>query len=142
VRTKNPYSTRGRVSAALTAAEKMLTDGVHFGGFGTYEGPPLPKTEKEVDAFIKARIRLYVETWLIKPLQVAAKKLEPPKPRRINWSHFKLHPRNCPVIEETADGVACGTCTFFMKEEHVCPRHGKIIELDNPPNEPPIKKTD
>lgn len=79
MRTKNPYSTRGRVSTALEYAEKMLTDQARFGGLGTYDGPPIPTTEKEVDAFIKARIRIYVQTWLIPPLRAAANNLTPKK---------------------------------------------------------------
>lgn len=53
------------------------------------------------------------------------------KTRKINWSHFKSFPKNCPVIEETADGVSCGVCTFYIGTEKVCPRHGKIVEIEN-----------
>ena len=51
-----------------------------------------------------------------------------PRVERINTDYAKLHPRNCPVIEETGDGIPCGVCTFYMKDGKTCPRHGKVRE--------------
>lgn len=48
------------------------------------------------------------------------------KKQRVNNAYAKLHPRNCPLIEKTADGVVVGTCTFFMRDGRTCPRHGDI----------------
>ena len=45
---------------------------------------------------------------------------------RINRTYRTLFPRNCPVIEQTADGVLVGTCTFYLPDGHTCPRHGDI----------------
>jgi hypothetical protein len=44
----------------------------------------------------------------------------------ISESHEKWHPRNCPVIERTGDGVSVGACEFYLNENTTCPRHGKI----------------
>ena len=51
-----------------------------------------------------------------------------PRVESINHAYAKLLPKNCPVIEETGDGVKCGTCTFYMKDGKTCPRHGKVRE--------------
>lgn len=49
---------------------------------------------------------------------------------KINESYRKFMPNNCPVIEETADGICVGTCSFYLKDG-VCPRHGKIEEYED-----------
>lgn len=39
-------------------------------------------------------------------------------------------PVNCPIMEQTADGVNCGRC-WFKLEGTVCPRHGDVeVECD------------
>lgn len=40
----------------------------------------------------------------------------------------KQWPRNCPVIERTADGINVGLCWFHLTEG-VCPRHGQIYDI-------------
>lgn len=45
---------------------------------------------------------------------------------RINKNYQEICPNNCPIIEQTADGVEIGTCCFYIGEEKICPRHGKI----------------
>jgi hypothetical protein len=47
---------------------------------------------------------------------------------RINTAMLKDFPRNCPVIEETADGIPVGTCWFYLPDPDgkTCPRHGKV----------------
>ena len=40
---------------------------------------PLPKTEQEVDAFIKERIRLHHQSWIIDPLRSILHKLGAPE---------------------------------------------------------------
>jgi hypothetical protein len=42
---------------------------------------------------------------------------------------------NCPIIEQTSDGVNVGRCWFYLNE-YTCPRHGNVEEevktfLDN-----------
>jgi len=49
---------------------------------------------------------------------------------RINEGHYEAHPMNCPVIEQTADGVAVGVCCYHL-DSGVCPRHGKIEVIDD-----------
>ena len=50
-----------------------------------------------------------------------------------------MFPNNCPVVEETADGISVGLCWFYIGEEKTCPRHGKINEIEN--NENKMKVT-
>jgi len=33
---------------------------------------------------------------------------------------------NCPIIEQTADGVRCGRCWFYLPDGKTCPRHGDV----------------
>lgn len=40
------------------------------------KAPALPKTEAEVDAFVKDRIRLYMSSWITAPLAEVMKRLE------------------------------------------------------------------
>jgi len=47
---------------------------------------------------------------------------------KISENYSKLMPRNCPVIEHTADGVSVGVCTYYLKDGMTCPRHGKVKE--------------
>jgi len=35
-------------------------------------------------------------------------------------------PRNCPIIEQTGDGIACGRCWFTLQNGKTCPRHGNV----------------
>jgi len=51
-----------------------------------------------------------------------------PRLEAINTPYADLNPNNCPVIEETADRVKVGVCTFFMRDGKTCPRHGKVRE--------------
>jgi len=38
---------------------------------------------------------------------------------------------HCPIVEVTADGVACGRCWFFLPDGHTCPRHGDVcVEVE------------
>lgn len=41
-------------------------------------------------------------------------------------SFARLMPKNCAVIERTADGVSCGPCCFYLENGTTCPRHGKV----------------
>ena len=45
---------------------------------------------------------------------------------KISVGYEKLFPHNCPVIEYTADGENVGVCTFYLKDQKICPRHGKV----------------
>jgi len=38
-------------------------------------------------------------------------------------AHF---PENCPIREQTADGVPVGRCWFHLKDGKTCPRHGDV----------------
>lgn len=71
---KRNNSLRGRIASALKATEGLLNDGSCFKHLHSRE--PLPKTEDEVNAFIKDRIRLYVETWILPDLRSALNKAE------------------------------------------------------------------
>lgn len=33
---------------------------------------------------------------------------------------------NCPINEQTADGVIVGRCWFALDKNHRCPRHGDV----------------
>ena len=33
---------------------------------------------------------------------------------------------NCPIIEQTADGVSCGRCCHYLPDGITCPRHGEV----------------
>jgi hypothetical protein len=68
-------SLRGHIYEALKMTEGLLNDGSGFAQLHESE-PPLPKSEAEVDAFIKERIRPYVETWILPELRRALKKAE------------------------------------------------------------------
>jgi hypothetical protein len=46
----------------------------------------------------------------------------------INTRYEVMFPRNCPVVEQTADGAFVGTCTFFLKDGKTCERHGNVKE--------------
>lgn len=35
---------------------------------------------------------------------------------------------NCPIIEQTYDGVPCGRCWFHLPDGRTCPRHGDVGE--------------
>jgi hypothetical protein len=43
---------------------------------------------------------------------------------RINERAAVMYPRNCPVVEKTADGRVAGTCAFNTPRG-ICPRHGE-----------------
>lgn len=34
--------------------------------------------------------------------------------------------RNCPINEQTGDGVPVGRCDFYLSEGKTCPRHGDV----------------
>jgi hypothetical protein len=51
----------------------------------------------------------------------------------INERYEALFPRNCPVIEKTADGVVVGNCTFYLSDGKTCPRHGNVKWLESMP---------
>jgi len=40
----------------------------------------------------------------------------------------QMFEKNCPVIEQTADGVSVGRCWFYMADGKTCPRHGDVSE--------------
>jgi len=35
---------------------------------------------------------------------------------------------NCPIKEQTADGVPCGRCMFYLPDGKSCPRHGDVSD--------------
>ena len=38
---------------------------------------------------------------------------------------------NCPINEQTADGVTVGRCYFHLEDGHTCPRHGDVsVEVE------------
>ena len=38
---------------------------------------------------------------------------------------------NCPIIEQTGDGVPCGRCWFHLQDGKICPRHGDVsVEVE------------
>ena len=47
----------------------------------------------------------------------------------ISEVYAKMNPRNCPVIEYTADKDNVGVCCFYLQDGKTCPRHGIIKEL-------------
>lgn len=49
---------------------------------------------------------------------------------KINEAFEEDNPRNCPVLEFTADGYCVGTCYFYMEDGKTCPRHGVVKEMD------------
>lgn len=49
---------------------------------------------------------------------------------RVNESYANFMPRNCPVVEKTADGMVVGTCEFYLKDGMTCPRHGQVKYVD------------
>lgn len=44
--------------------------------------------------------------------------------------YAKTNPRNCAVLERTADGVSVGACCYYLRDGTTCPRHGKVM-VDN-----------
>lgn len=48
------------------------------------------------------------------------------KIEQINEDYEKGNPRNCPVIEFTADGNCVGVCCFYLPDGKTCPRHGVV----------------
>ena len=54
----------------------------------------------------------------------------PPAPGelRVNLPYWTMMPRNCPLIEQTADGTEVGVCCFFLSDGKTCPRHGDVTE--------------
>ena len=61
------------------------------------------------------------------------KRISSPSPTTIERKGFKisksyenLFPHNCPVIEYTADNKPVGVCTFYLKNNKTCPRHGEV----------------
>lgn len=38
------------------------------------------------------------------------------------------HIGNCPINEQTGDGVMVGRCWFSLNEKYHCPRHGDVSE--------------
>lgn len=38
----------------------------------------------------------------------------------------RLNLRNCPIIEQTGDGVSCGRCCFYLPDGKTCLRHGDV----------------
>src|ERR1035437_5462555 len=45
---------------------------------------------------------------------------------KILTRYEKMNPFNCPVDEQTADGVYVGACEFYLKDGITCPRHGVV----------------
>lgn len=39
-----------------------------------------------------------------------------------------VHPQNCPINEQTADGDVVGRCTHYMADGKTCPRHGDVAK--------------
>lgn len=39
---------------------------------------------------------------------------------------MKLFNSNCPINEQTADGVIVGRCWHYMSDGKTCPRHGDV----------------
>jgi len=35
---------------------------------------------------------------------------------------------NCPINEQTGDGVSCGRCWFHLPDGKTCPRHGDVAD--------------
>lgn len=33
---------------------------------------------------------------------------------------------NCPINEQTGDGVSCGRCWHYLPDGKTCPRHGDV----------------
>lgn len=33
---------------------------------------------------------------------------------------------NCPILEQTGDGTACGRCWYHLPDGKTCPRHGDV----------------
>jgi hypothetical protein len=59
---------------------------------------------------------------------------------RINEPYYKQFPANCPVIEQTGDGVEVGTCTYYAPGG-ICPRHGnwRILVIKSRPERNPAQ---
>lgn len=36
------------------------------------------------------------------------------------------HSTNCPILEQTADGVNVGRCCYHLPDGQTCPRHGNV----------------
>lgn len=72
-RSRTQFSLRGAIEKALKHARM---DNCYFAETMLKPEFPLPKTEKEVDAFIKGRTKLWRESWLIPPLERALEKVK------------------------------------------------------------------
>lgn len=78
MRHKSPNSVRGLIADALKAATFEDAD---FSEIWHLELEfPLPKSEDEVNAFIKGRTDLYMRTWVLPRLREALEKITPKKP--------------------------------------------------------------
>ena len=51
------------------------------------------------------------------------------KEHKILEAYAKTNPRNCPVIEYTADGDNVGVCCFYLNDGKTCPRHGIVKNI-------------
>ena len=40
--------------------------------------------------------------------------------------HDPILPNNCPINEQTADGVIVGRCFYYLPDGRTCPRHGNV----------------
>lgn len=49
----------------------------------------------------------------------------------LQWQSLQLHKRhymNCPINEQTADGVPVGRCWYHLPDGKTCPRHGDVTD--------------
>jgi hypothetical protein len=68
---KSAHSKSGLAKTALEAANDMLTSNSSFSLYREVTLKP-----EEIDAFVKERIRIYVQTWLLPPLRELNEKLK------------------------------------------------------------------
>jgi hypothetical protein len=66
---------RRSVTSLIDEALRVLTmETADFSNINLSTHDPLPKSEKEVDAFIRRRLENWLRSWVIPPLQQARKK--------------------------------------------------------------------
>jgi hypothetical protein len=72
-RSRTQFSLRGALEKALSVARM---DNCSFESTVLRPDYPLPKSEKEVDAFIKGRTKIWRDSWLVPPLERALEKVQ------------------------------------------------------------------
>jgi hypothetical protein len=73
-----------------------------FSTIRTTADPPLPTSEAEVDAFVKSRTKLYMDTWVIPKIEQLLEHEEKSTPAGRKRAELR-----CGTCEECREGLQC-----------------------------------